>query len=37
MASHVNGARTWLAFADRLYQLPLGLVGVAIGDRKSVV
>jgi putative peptidoglycan lipid II flippase len=31
LASHVNGARTWLAFADRLYQLPLGLVGVAIG------
>lgn len=31
LASHVNGARTWLAYADRLYQLPLGLVGVAIG------
>jgi putative peptidoglycan lipid II flippase len=31
IASHVNGARTWLAVADRFYQLPLGLVGVAIG------
>ena len=31
LASEVNGARSWLATADRLYQLPLGLVGVAIG------
>ena len=31
IASHVNGGRSWLATADRLYQLPLGLVGVAIG------
>ncbi len=31
LASGVNGARSWLAVADRLYQLPLGLVGVAIG------
>jgi putative peptidoglycan lipid II flippase len=31
MASFVHGAVTWLAVADRLYQLPLGLVGVAIG------
>ena len=31
LASFVNGARTWLSVADRLYQLPLGLVGVAIG------
>lgn len=31
LASHVPGGRTWLATADRLYQLPLGLVGVAIG------
>jgi putative peptidoglycan lipid II flippase len=31
LVSGVNGARTWLAVADRLYQLPLGLVGVAIG------
>lgn len=26
-----DGPRTWLANADRLYQLPLGMVGVAIG------
>jgi putative peptidoglycan lipid II flippase len=31
LASEVPGARSWLATADRLYQLPLGLVGVAIG------
>jgi putative peptidoglycan lipid II flippase len=31
LASQVNGARSWLAVADRLYQLPLGLVGVAVG------
>jgi putative peptidoglycan lipid II flippase len=31
LASQVNGARSWLAVADRFYQLPLGLVGVAIG------
>ena len=31
LASFVAGARTWLMVADRLYQLPLGLVGVAIG------
>ncbi|MBV9510128.1 MAG: polysaccharide biosynthesis C-terminal domain-containing protein, partial [Caulobacteraceae bacterium] len=31
LVSHVNGARTWLAVCDRLYQLPLGLVGVSIG------
>ena len=31
LASYVDGARTWLATADRLNQLPLGLVGVAIG------
>jgi putative peptidoglycan lipid II flippase len=31
LASFVNGARSWLSVADRLYQLPLGLVGVAIG------
>ena len=31
LSSFVNGGRTWLATADRLYQLPLGLVGVAIG------
>jgi putative peptidoglycan lipid II flippase len=31
LVSHVNGARTWLSVCDRLYQLPQGLVGVAIG------
>lgn len=31
LASGVAGARSWLAVADRLYQLPLGLVGVAVG------
>ncbi len=31
IASGVPGARSWLAMADRFYQLPLGLVGVAIG------
>jgi len=31
LASFVDGARSWLAVADRLYQLPLGLIGVAIG------
>ena len=31
LASGVDGARSWLAAADRLYQLPLGLVGVAVG------
>ena len=31
LASLVDGARSWLSVADRLYQLPLGLIGVAIG------
>ena len=31
LVSHVNGARTWLAVCERLYLLPQGLVGVAIG------
>jgi putative peptidoglycan lipid II flippase len=31
LASQVAGARTWLSVADRLYQLPVGMVGVAIG------
>jgi len=31
LASQMAGARSWLNVADRLYQLPLGLVGVAIG------
>jgi len=31
LVSAINGARTWLAVCDRLYLLPQGLVGVAIG------
>lgn len=31
LASFEAGAKSWLFFADRLYQLPLGLVGVAVG------
>lgn len=31
VASYFDGAIQWLAVADRLYQLPLGVVGVAIG------
>jgi putative peptidoglycan lipid II flippase len=31
LASFEAGAKTWLYSADRLYQLPLGLVGVAVG------
>jgi putative peptidoglycan lipid II flippase len=31
LVSQVNGARTWLQICDRLYLLPQGLVGVAIG------
>lgn len=31
LSSEVDGARTWLSTADRLYQLPLGLIGVAVG------
>jgi putative peptidoglycan lipid II flippase len=31
LVSQVNGARTWLFFCERLYQLPQGLIGVAIG------
>ena len=31
LASQMAGARSWLTVADRLYQLPLGMVGVAIG------
>ncbi len=31
IASQVAGARVWLNVADRLYQLPMSLVGVAIG------
>ncbi|MEM1236715.1 MAG: murein biosynthesis integral membrane protein MurJ [Pseudomonadota bacterium] len=31
VASYFDGAAAWLYYADRLYQLPLGVVGVAIG------
>jgi putative peptidoglycan lipid II flippase len=31
VASYFDGALAWLNYADRLYQLPLGVVGVAIG------
>ncbi len=31
LASFEVGAKSWLYAADRLYQLPLGLVGVAVG------
>ena len=31
LASFEQGAKSWLYAADRLYQLPLGLIGVAIG------
>jgi len=31
VASFFDGAVAWLAYADRLYQLPLGVVGIGIG------
>ncbi|WP_380057858.1 murein biosynthesis integral membrane protein MurJ [Falsihalocynthiibacter sp. SS001] len=31
VASHFEGAVAWLSYADRLYQLPLGVVGIAVG------
>ncbi|MBP9950424.1 MAG: murein biosynthesis integral membrane protein MurJ [Cypionkella sp.] len=31
VASATEGAISWLVYADRLYQLPLGVVGIAIG------
>ena len=31
LASFETGAKSWLYAADRLYQLPLGIIGVAIG------
>ena len=31
LASFEVGAKSWLFYADRLYQLPLGIVGVAVG------
>lgn len=31
VASFFEGAVAWLSYADRLYQLPLGVVGIAVG------
>ncbi|MBV7408579.1 murein biosynthesis integral membrane protein MurJ [Maritimibacter sp. DP1N21-5] len=31
VSSFFDGAIAWLSYADRLYQLPLGVVGIAIG------
>ena len=31
VASFFDGAIAWLNYADRLYQLPLGVVGIAVG------
>jgi putative peptidoglycan lipid II flippase len=31
VASFYDGAIAWLTYADRLYQLPLGVVGIAVG------
>jgi len=31
VASFFDGAIAWLGYADRLYQLPLGVVGIAMG------
>lgn len=31
IASFFDGAVAWLSYSDRLYQLPLGVVGVAVG------
>ncbi|MDF3608499.1 murein biosynthesis integral membrane protein MurJ [Paracoccus sp. DMF-8] len=31
VGSFFDGAISWLTYADRLYQLPLGVVGIAIG------
>ncbi|MEZ5752782.1 MAG: murein biosynthesis integral membrane protein MurJ [Paracoccaceae bacterium] len=31
VASHTDKAISWLNYADRLYQLPLGVVGIAVG------
>jgi putative peptidoglycan lipid II flippase len=32
LASATAGAVSWLYYADRLYQLPLGVVGIAVGQ-----
>jgi putative peptidoglycan lipid II flippase len=31
IASFFDGAVSWLSYAERLYQLPLGIIGIAIG------
>ena len=31
VASYTEGAVSWLVYADRLYQLPLGVVAIAVG------
>lgn len=31
IATTLQGAASWLNYADRLYQLPLGMIGIAIG------
>jgi putative peptidoglycan lipid II flippase len=31
VASYTEGAVSWLVYADRLYQLPLGVIAIAIG------
>lgn len=31
IATHQEGAASWLTYADRLYQLPLGMIGIAMG------
>ena len=31
IASYFDGANAWLYYADRLYQLPLGVVGISVG------
>lgn len=31
IATSLEGAASWLNYADRLYQLPLGMIGIAIG------
>ena len=31
VGSFFDGAIAWLSYADRLYQLPLGVVGIAVG------
>lgn len=31
LVSDIEGAVAWLSYADRLYQLPLGLIGIAFG------